>query len=467
VIWLDAPAGVGLGATPLSEHEELSEARVAAQGYAFLQAWLRAHPRYRRSRFFVGGEGTSARFVTVLANRLLIEQQASSFVDPRQRSSRNSTGAVPINLAGVTMGAGLIDPQLQLGATARFAELYNTRVAREERREIPTSPSLLPPPPRTFDVAALRRAEAACLARIAACERKKSECSAAELYCWTALIQDPLHSIGRSGFDLRQPPLLEEQLARNGSAASPLAAAAAVAAGAVSDEEASELIAWLWAPQTERALNLKPLAATGGKHGLVAAKERGAFLAGVAAKKQGAGAWSPGASHRRCVRSKAVLGDWEADWLPHSLARRQHQAQAGGSSSSSKSADSSTASAAMSSTKRGLGTLLANGVSALVWAGEHDYVTNWLGLAQWAESQEWAGAGAFRVASNRTWHLLPASNATPVVGGAIRSIEASAAHGGLALGVVHGAGHVVARDRPEAFHRLLGAFLSNNVESLV
>ena len=53
VIWLDQPAGVGFSYGPETDKDE---ADVGVDGYAFLQAFFKAHPALQSRPFFVFGE---------------------------------------------------------------------------------------------------------------------------------------------------------------------------------------------------------------------------------------------------------------------------------------------------------------------------------------------------------------------------------------------------------------------------
>ena len=75
--------------------------------------------------------------------------------------------------------------------------------------------------------------------------------------------------------------------------------------------------------------------------------------------------------------------------------------------------------------------LLQRGVKVLIYAGDLDFIANWLGNMRWTLDMEWPGKEAFRETELREWEV----NGNPA--GKTRS------HGGLTFATVHGAGHLV------------------------
>merc|ERR1712159_52336 len=74
----------------------------------------------------------------------------------------------------------------------------------------------------------------------------------------------------------------------------------------------------------------------------------------------------------------------------------------------------------------------------LIYAGDVDYICNWIGNKHWALDFEWHGKAAFNAAPDNQW-LLP-NNSTEA--GKIRCADK------LCFLQVHQAGHMVPMDRP-------------------
>eukprot|EP00897_Mesotaenium_endlicherianum_P001090 jgi/Mesen1/10982/ME000096S10551 len=101
--------------------------------------------------------------------------------------------------------------------------------------------------------------------------------------------------------------------------------------------------------------------------------------------------------------------------------------------------------------------LLEASVRALVYAGEKDFICNWLGNSRWVAALPWSGHEAY--------------NAAPAVPFEVAGREAGVATsaGPLTFLKVHDAGHMVPMDQPEAALEMLTRFLQNKPfdESLV
>eukprot|EP00937_MAST-01D_sp_MAST-1D-sp2_P005785 g5785.t1 len=108
--------------------------------------------------------------------------------------------------------------------------------------------------------------------------------------------------------------------------------------------------------------------------------------------------------------------------------------------------------AALLPTDGALPVLLDAGVRVLLWAGEHDYISNWIGVKAWALSLPWRGRAAFASAADVAW-LGDAQDAT--LG------EARVARG-LTFVRVAGAGHRVAHDQPAAAQLMLQTWLAGD-----
>lgn len=75
--------------------------------------------------------------------------------------------------------------------------------------------------------------------------------------------------------------------------------------------------------------------------------------------------------------------------------------------------------------------LLERGVKALIYAGENDWVCNWIGNHRWVEDLEWTGRDVFGATKLRQWDV------EGVAAGLTRSAN------GLTFATIYGAGHMV------------------------
>jgi cathepsin A (carboxypeptidase C) len=82
--------------------------------------------------------------------------------------------------------------------------------------------------------------------------------------------------------------------------------------------------------------------------------------------------------------------------------------------------------------------VLEAGVRVLIYAGEYDFICNWMGNNAWTQTLDWSGKDDFANAANQTW-----SRAEEEAAGSFRSAD------GLTFLKVFNAGHMVPRDQPE------------------
>eukprot|EP01061_Rhynchopus_euleeides_P021696 TRINITY_DN353_c0_g1_i4.p1 TRINITY_DN353_c0_g1~~TRINITY_DN353_c0_g1_i4.p1 ORF type:complete len:466 (+),score=199.44 TRINITY_DN353_c0_g1_i4:46-1398(+) len=90
---------------------------------------------------------------------------------------------------------------------------------------------------------------------------------------------------------------------------------------------------------------------------------------------------------------------------------------------------------------------LASGIRVMIYAGDQDYICNWLGNKAWALDMEWPGKGAFNTAFDYPW-MLDGKEA-----GKKRS------YGGFSFVQVHEAGHMVPMDQPKFALEMLNDFI--------
>lgn len=93
--------------------------------------------------------------------------------------------------------------------------------------------------------------------------------------------------------------------------------------------------------------------------------------------------------------------------------------------------------------------LLEDGVRVLVYAGEDDFICNWLGNRRWVEALQWAGAAQWRAAPDDEWEVA--------------GKKAGQVHewGPLTFLKVYDAGHMVPMDQPAAALDMINRFISD------
>eukprot|EP00238_Polyblepharides_amylifera_P015592 CAMPEP_0196573886 /NCGR_PEP_ID=MMETSP1081-20130531/3705_1 /TAXON_ID=36882 /ORGANISM="Pyramimonas amylifera, Strain CCMP720" /LENGTH=454 /DNA_ID=CAMNT_0041891733 /DNA_START=28 /DNA_END=1392 /DNA_ORIENTATION=- len=95
--------------------------------------------------------------------------------------------------------------------------------------------------------------------------------------------------------------------------------------------------------------------------------------------------------------------------------------------------------------------ILRAGVRVLIYAGDQDFVCNWLGNQRWTRQMMWPGHAAFNSAPVRPW---------TAAGGLEPAGEFQTAKG-LTFIKVFRSGHMVPRDQPEAAFDMIRRFIQN------
>lgn len=95
--------------------------------------------------------------------------------------------------------------------------------------------------------------------------------------------------------------------------------------------------------------------------------------------------------------------------------------------------------------------LLNDNVPALIYAGDVDFICNYLGNRAWTFNLEWSSGDDFRAAEEREWSI---SGGDPV--GLVRS------SGGLTFLQVYDAGHMVPSDQPVVALEMIRKFVEEN-----
>jgi len=105
IIYIDQPADVGFSyANTDYVHDE---AQVGQEMYTFLQGFFSQYPQYSTQPFFITGESFGGHYVPTVAVAVIVG---------------NSQGqGIHINLQGVAIGNGWVDPEVQYGGYGPFA----------------------------------------------------------------------------------------------------------------------------------------------------------------------------------------------------------------------------------------------------------------------------------------------------------------------------------------------------------
>mmetsp|Transcript_62492 Transcript_62492/g.140927 ORF Transcript_62492/g.140927 Transcript_62492/m.140927 type:complete len:484 (-) Transcript_62492:85-1536(-) len=97
--------------------------------------------------------------------------------------------------------------------------------------------------------------------------------------------------------------------------------------------------------------------------------------------------------------------------------------------------------------------MLADGLRVLIYAGDVDYICNWLGNKKWTLALEWPHKADFNAAEDKAYTLSGKNQSA----GRIRTA------GGFSFMQVYQAGHMVPMDQPEVALDMLDGFLSDSL----
>lgn len=96
---------------------------------------------------------------------------------------------------------------------------------------------------------------------------------------------------------------------------------------------------------------------------------------------------------------------------------------------------------------------LAAGIKVLMYAGDQDYICNWLGNQAWTLALDWPHKDEFNAAPMQNWTTAEANTTV----GQMRSSN------GFTFLRVYDAGHMVPRDQPQNALAMLNAFISGKI----
>jgi cathepsin A (carboxypeptidase C) len=111
----------------------------------------------------------------------------------------------------------------------------------------------------------------------------------------------------------------------------------------------------------------------------------------------------------------------------------------------------------MISQKHKIPPVLANGVRTIVYAGDVDFICNWMGNKAWTKNMRWSGQKGFNVAKDKAWKMVKTKGGKSEVVGRERT------HAGFTFLQIHKAGHMVPMDQPKVALHMLNSFTQGKV----
>jgi len=105
--------------------------------------------------------------------------------------------------------------------------------------------------------------------------------------------------------------------------------------------------------------------------------------------------------------------------------------------------------------------MLEAGVDVLIYAGDADFVCNWMGNQAWTEALEWSGKKLYNEADTNYFEMEDGT-----VGGEGKSAKVSEgandeSTGRLTFLKIYDAGHLSPKDQPYATLQMLNRFIEN------
>ena len=99
--------------------------------------------------------------------------------------------------------------------------------------------------------------------------------------------------------------------------------------------------------------------------------------------------------------------------------------------------------------------MLDGGVDVLIYAGDADFVCNWMGNQAWTEDMEWSGKDAFNEAETSQFVLSSGK-----VAGEGKFAKGSEGGGRLSFLRIFEAGHLAPKDQPAATLEMINRFVA-------
>jgi len=108
VLWIDQPTNTGYSYSDFGDLGVTNEAEMAEDMYEFFQTFFTKYPKYAPLPFYVTGESYAGHYIPALSAKIF-------------RENMNNTKGIRINLRGLAIGNGLVDPLLQYPEYAPYA----------------------------------------------------------------------------------------------------------------------------------------------------------------------------------------------------------------------------------------------------------------------------------------------------------------------------------------------------------
>lgn len=337
VIYVDQPAGVGFSYSSRSGYDS-NEAEVSEDMYNFVQAFYQANPSYLTNPLFIYGESYGGHFAPATAHRLWLGNQQNE--------------GITVPLAGLSVGNGLTEPQIQYKYYAELA--YNWCNTVKGAPCINES---------TYNLQVSQIPE--CISKINACQLNVSACPDANNFCDNTQM-GPYENTGLNVYDIRIP---------------------CEVAGLCYNFSSS--VAFFNRPDVQTSLGVADRYIT----------------------------WA--------TCDYTVNGMFGNDW--------------------------------MQNIGKQIPDLLASNIRVLIYAGDMDFICNWLGNKAWTIQLPWANQTAFAAAEDRPWYV------DMVEAGFVRSVGNNQTNALFSFVQVHGAGHMVPMDQPERIFKVVQHFLADQV----
>ncbi|KAG0706689.1 peptidase S10 serine carboxypeptidase [Suillus ampliporus] len=181
IIYLDQPVGSGFSYSSDGSSTTTSP-DVAKDVYAFLELFMHRFPEYSKLPFHIAGESYGGRYLPHIATEI--------YQRNKQLVKWPSSELVPIHLASVMIGNGLVDPLTQMPSVVEYAC---------------EGPYAIYDDPFGSECRALRAAAPVCRRMIEACYKFESPltCVPATAYCWQGIF-GPIFSHGYNYYDARK-----------------------------------------------------------------------------------------------------------------------------------------------------------------------------------------------------------------------------------------------------------------------
>ncbi|CAI5737155.1 unnamed protein product [Hyaloperonospora brassicae] len=179
VVWIDAPVNSGFSYSTAAEDDELTEERVAESVYGFLQEFFKEHVALQGREVYLVGESYGARFALSAAHYIWKQQH-------RHRVAPASRKSVPINLQGIALGNGLINPvEIAAHYVDMAANRYNIDLVDAAQLE------------------SMQMTVDQCRGLLEKCQKDASACEEAGNFCNLSQLL-PLLEARRNPYDIRQ-----------------------------------------------------------------------------------------------------------------------------------------------------------------------------------------------------------------------------------------------------------------------